>query len=149
VLGPTAFPCKLAPFVISSLIAVFAGMVCLLLIGTATPDSVAPTTVAISVLVVVVLGGIGTRWGPVAGAIIHVYLQQYLLTGRRAVVQRPAARPADAAVAAELPARRPLPAVHPVRARRYRRAGQPGMRSPALEMSRAISAAACGANRML
>jgi ABC-type branched-subunit amino acid transport system permease subunit len=34
VLGPTAFPCELASFVISSLIAVFAGMVCLLLIGT-------------------------------------------------------------------------------------------------------------------
>jgi branched-chain amino acid transport system permease protein len=66
VLGPTAFPCKLASFVISSLIAVFAGMVCLLLIGTATPDSVASTMVAISVLVMVVLGGIGTRWGAVA-----------------------------------------------------------------------------------
>jgi branched-chain amino acid transport system permease protein len=27
----------------------------------------------------VVLGGVGTRWGAVIGAIIYVYLQQYLL----------------------------------------------------------------------
>jgi len=79
VLGITPFGFKLASFVISSLIAVAGGMVYLLLIGTAAPGSVASTTVTISVLVMVVLGGVGTRWGAVAGALIYVYLQQYLL----------------------------------------------------------------------
>ena len=79
VLGLGAFPFKLASFVIASLIAVAGGMVYLLLIGTAAPDSVASTTLTISVLVMVVLGGVGTRWGAVIGAMIYVYLQQYLL----------------------------------------------------------------------
>ena len=101
VLGLTAFPFKLASFVISSPIAVFGGMVYPLLIGTAAPDSVASTTVTISVLVMVVLGGIGTGWSAVAGAIIHVYLQQYLLKvaaepsfgGLQAVLRVPLAQP--------------------------------------------------------
>jgi branched-chain amino acid transport system permease protein len=79
VLGLGAFPFKLASFVISSLIATAGGMVYLLLVGTAAPDSVASTTVTVSILVMVVLGGVGTRWGAVVGAMIYVYLQQYLL----------------------------------------------------------------------
>jgi len=79
VLGFAPFPFKLASFVISSLIATAAGMVYLLLVGTAAPDSVAATTVTVSILVMVVLGGAGSRWGAVAGAMVYVYLQQYLL----------------------------------------------------------------------
>lgn len=79
VLGITAFPFKLVSFVTASLVATAGGMVYLLLTGTAAPDSVASTTVTISILVMVVLGGVGTRWGAVVGAMIYVYLQQYLL----------------------------------------------------------------------
>jgi branched-chain amino acid transport system permease protein len=101
VLGLTAFPFKLVSFVISSLIAVVGGMVYLLLVGTAGPDSVASTTVTISLLVMVVLGGVGTRWGAVVGAIIYVYLQQYLLkvaaepsfSGLPAVLREPLSQP--------------------------------------------------------
>jgi branched-chain amino acid transport system permease protein len=79
VLGLRPFRFKLASFTLSSLIATAGGMVYLLLIGTAAPDSVASTTVTISVLVMVVLGGTGTRWGAVVGAMVYVYLQQWLL----------------------------------------------------------------------
>jgi branched-chain amino acid transport system permease protein len=70
---------KLASLVLSSLIATAGGIVYLLLVGTAAPGSVASTTVTVSILVMVVLGGGGTRWGAVAGAMVYVYLQQYLL----------------------------------------------------------------------
>lgn len=79
VLGFRPLRFKLASFVVSSLIATASGMVYLLLVGTASPDSVASTTVTVSILVMVVLGGAGTRWGAVAGAMVYVYLQQYLL----------------------------------------------------------------------
>jgi len=79
VLGFRPLRFKLASFAVSSLIATAGGMVYLLLVGTASPDSVASTTVTVSILVMVVLGGAGTRWGAVAGAMVYVYLQQYLL----------------------------------------------------------------------
>lgn len=79
VLGFRTMPFKLGSFVLSSMIAVVGGMVYLLLVGTASPSSVASTTVTISILVMVVLGGAGSRWGAVTGAIVYVYLQQYLL----------------------------------------------------------------------
>jgi branched-chain amino acid transport system permease protein len=79
VLGFRPMRFKLASFTLSSLIATVGGMVYLLLVGTAAPSSVAATTVTVSILVMVVLGGAGTRWGAVAGAMVYVYLQQYLL----------------------------------------------------------------------
>ncbi len=79
VLGFRPLRYKLASFVVSSVVATASGMAYLLLVGTASPDSVASTTVTVSILVMVVLGGAGTRWGAVAGAMVYVYLQQYLL----------------------------------------------------------------------
>lgn len=79
VLGFRPMRFKLASFTLSSLIATAGGMVYLLLVGTVAPSSVATTTVTVSILVMVVLGGAGTRWGAVAGAMVYVYLQQYLL----------------------------------------------------------------------
>lgn len=79
VLGYRLLRFKLTSFVLSSLIATAGGMVYLLIVGTAAPDSVASTTVTVSILVMVVLGGAGTRWGAVVGAMVYVYLQQYLL----------------------------------------------------------------------
>ena len=94
VLGLRPLPFKLASFVLSSLIAAAGGVVYVLLVGTAAPDAVASTAVTISVLVMVVLGGAGTRWGAVAGAMVYVYLQQYLL--------KVAAEPSFAALPAPL-----------------------------------------------
>jgi branched-chain amino acid transport system permease protein len=79
VLGIAPFRYKLVSFTLSSLIATAGGVVYLLLIGTAVPSAVASTTVTLSILIMVVLGGAGTRWGAVSGAIIYVYLQQFLL----------------------------------------------------------------------
>jgi len=79
VLGLKPFRYQLAALTLSSVIATAAGMVYLLLIGTATPDATAATTVTIEILVMVVLGGLGSRWGAVAGAIVYIYVQQELL----------------------------------------------------------------------
>lgn len=79
VLGIRPFRFKLASFVLSSLIAAGGGVVYILVIGTAVPSTVASTSVTISILIMVVLGGSGTRWGAVMGAMVYVYLQQYLL----------------------------------------------------------------------
>jgi len=78
VLGVRPYRFKLVSFVVSSLIATGGGIVYILVIGTAVPSVVASTTVTLSILIMVVLGGAGTRWGAVIGAIVYVYLQQYL-----------------------------------------------------------------------
>ncbi|HTW99861.1 MAG TPA: branched-chain amino acid ABC transporter permease [Acidimicrobiales bacterium] len=78
VLGLRPFSFKLAAFVLSSLVATAGGISYLLLIGTASPSAVASTTVTVSILVMVVLGGVATRWGAVLGACAYVYLQQLL-----------------------------------------------------------------------
>jgi branched-chain amino acid transport system permease protein len=79
VLGLPPLPFKLASFVAGSFLAVIGGIVYVLLVGTVEPSAVASTTVTVSVLVMVVLGGAGRRWGAVLGAFVYVYLQQLLL----------------------------------------------------------------------
>lgn len=79
VLGLRPLHFKLASLVFSSMIATAGGVVYLLLVGTAAPDAVASTTVTVSLLVMVILGGIGRRSGAVVGGIVYVYLQQLLL----------------------------------------------------------------------
>lgn len=79
VLGLAPFGYRLGAFVLSSLIAAAGGVVYVLVIGTAVPNAVASTTLTISVLVMVVLGGAGSRGGVVAGGIVYVYLEQLLL----------------------------------------------------------------------
>ncbi len=79
VLGIEPFRYKLAAYTLSSMVATGGGVAYILLIGTAVPSAVASTTVTLSILIMVVLGGAGTRWGAVTGAMLYVYLQQYLL----------------------------------------------------------------------
>jgi branched-chain amino acid transport system permease protein len=79
VLGVSPFPYKLLAFVLSSVIAAGGGVCYLLLIGTASPSAVASLTLTVSVLVMVVLGGSGSRGGVAVGALLYIYLQQYLL----------------------------------------------------------------------
>jgi len=78
VLGVRTYGYKLLSVVISSVIAAGGGIVYVLLIGTVLPSSVAATSVSISIVIMVVLGGAGTRWGALGGAMVYEYLQQYL-----------------------------------------------------------------------
>lgn len=75
ILGVRPYRFKIISFVISSLIATGGGIVYILVIGTAVPSVVASTTVTLSILIMVVLGGAGTRWGAVVGAMVYVYLR--------------------------------------------------------------------------
>ncbi len=78
VLGIRPYWYKLLSVVISSVIAAGGGIVYVLLIGTVLPGTVASTSVTIAILIMVVLGGPGTRWGALIGAMVYEYLQQYL-----------------------------------------------------------------------
>jgi branched-chain amino acid transport system permease protein len=77
VLGMHPFLVKLVIFVSASVIASMVGMVHLLLNSGAVPH-VMSAEFTISLLLIVVLGGVGSRWGAVAGAIIYVLLNQRL-----------------------------------------------------------------------
>ncbi|HSP59609.1 MAG TPA: branched-chain amino acid ABC transporter permease [Ornithinimicrobium sp.] len=77
VLGMRPFMVKFAIFVSASVIASMVGMVHLLLNSGAVP-TVMSAEFTISLLLMVVLGGVGSRWGAVAGAILYVLLSQRL-----------------------------------------------------------------------
>lgn len=79
VLGLRPFGFKLAAYTVSSLVASAGGVVYVLLIGTAVPSAVATTTLTLSIVIMVVLGGAASRWGAVTGGILYIYLQQYLV----------------------------------------------------------------------
>ena len=78
VLGIRPFGFKLAAYTVSSLVASAGGVVYVLLIGTAVPSAVATTTLTLSIVIMVVLGGAASRWGAVTGGILYIYLEQYL-----------------------------------------------------------------------
>ncbi|WP_237565542.1 branched-chain amino acid ABC transporter permease [Ornithinimicrobium cavernae] len=77
VLGMRPFLVKLAIFVAASVIASGMGMVHLLLNSGAVPHTLS-AEFTISLLLMVVLGGVGSRWGAVAGAFVYVVLSQRL-----------------------------------------------------------------------
>lgn len=79
VLGLRPFVFKLAAYTVSSLVATGAGVVYLLLIGTAVPAAVATTTLTLSIVVMVMLGGAASRGGAVTGGILYWYLQSLLV----------------------------------------------------------------------
>ncbi|WP_022926228.1 branched-chain amino acid ABC transporter permease [Serinicoccus marinus] len=77
VLGMRPFVVKLAIFVAASVIAIGMGMVHLLLNSGAVPTIVS-AEFTISLLLMVVIGGVGSRWGAVTGAVLYVLLNQRL-----------------------------------------------------------------------
>lgn len=77
VLGMRPLLVKLAIFVAASVIAMGMGMVHLLLNSGAVPH-ILSAELTISLLLMVVLGGVGSRWGAVAGAFVYVILSQRL-----------------------------------------------------------------------
>ncbi len=77
VLGLHPFRFKLAAFVLSSFLATAGGVVYVLLVGGATPAVTTPAF-TLSLLLMVVLGGTGTRWGAVIGGILYTFLDSRL-----------------------------------------------------------------------
>jgi branched-chain amino acid transport system permease protein len=77
VLGLSPYRFRLLAFVVSGTLAALGGVVYVLLIGGANPGLTA-TDLTLSLLVMVVLGGPGTRWGPLAGGVVFAYLDHRL-----------------------------------------------------------------------
>jgi branched-chain amino acid transport system permease protein len=73
VLGLNPYLYKLGAFVLSGFLASGAGVVYLLLQGGANPQ-VTTASFTLTLLVMVVLGGVGTLWGAVIGGIVYEYL---------------------------------------------------------------------------
>lgn len=77
VLGGRPYLVKLIAFAVAGTLATGVGMVFLLLQSGASPRATA-TDFTLSLLVMVVLGGVGKRWGAVVGAVIYTLLDQRL-----------------------------------------------------------------------
>jgi branched-chain amino acid transport system permease protein len=90
VLGLRPYLYKLMSFVLASFLATAGGVVYLLLIGGATTD-VTTANFTLSLLVMVVIGGAGTRWGALLGGILYTYADHRLgdLSGSHAVSSLP------------------------------------------------------------
>ena len=79
VIGLHPLPYKLAAFVLASFLATAGGVIWVLLIGGATPE-VTTTSFTLSLLVMVVLGGAGTRYGAMLGGFLYTLLDHRLGT---------------------------------------------------------------------
>jgi branched-chain amino acid transport system permease protein len=79
VLGLRPFSFKLIAFVLAGVMAAFVGVVAVLVTNNANP-TMASTQTTISLLLMVILGGIATRWGAVIGGLLYVILTQRLTT---------------------------------------------------------------------
>jgi branched-chain amino acid transport system permease protein len=77
ILGLNPYRYKLVVFVLGGIMAAAGGVIYALTVGGASPHNTT-TDLSLSLLVMVVIGGPGTRWGPVIGAIIYTYLNQRL-----------------------------------------------------------------------
>ncbi|MFB7501149.1 branched-chain amino acid ABC transporter permease [Streptomyces sp. NPDC056161] len=91
VLGLRPYGFKLVAFTVASGLAALGGIVHLLLTGGSTPHTTS-SEFTLSLLVMVVLGGSGTRWGPMLGGILYTWADQRLgdLAGSAAVAGLPA-----------------------------------------------------------
>ncbi|MCX4772871.1 branched-chain amino acid ABC transporter permease [Streptomyces sp. NBC_01260] len=91
VLGLKPYGFKLTAFVLAGALAALGGIVHLLLTGGSTPQTTT-SDFTLSLLVMVVLGGSGTRWGPMAGGILYTWADHRLgdLAGSGAVAGLPA-----------------------------------------------------------
>lgn len=90
VLGLRPYTFKLVAFVTASFLAALCGIAYLLLVGGANPG-IASAEFTLSLLVMVVLGGAGTRWGALIGGVAYTFLDQRLsaLAGSPAVESLP------------------------------------------------------------
>jgi branched-chain amino acid transport system permease protein len=90
VLGLRPYGYKLMSFVLASFLATTGGVVYLLLLGGATTD-VTGANFTLTLLVMVVIGGTGTRWGALLGGVLYTWANQRLgdLSGSHAVSKLP------------------------------------------------------------
>ena len=79
VLGLQPYLVKLLIFVLSAILVSVIGMVFLLLQSGAVPRAIS-SDLTITLLVMVVLGGVGSRWGAVIGGVFYTILDQRLTT---------------------------------------------------------------------
>jgi branched-chain amino acid transport system permease protein len=77
VLGVRPYLVRLTAFVASGTLATIVGMGYLLVQGGANPQ-ITTTSFTLSLLVMIVLGGIGARWGAVVGGVLYTLLDQRL-----------------------------------------------------------------------
>lgn len=77
VLGMTPFRVKWITVVLAGTLAALVGMIYLLLQSGVTPAVTTPDF-TLTLLVIVVLGGVGSRWGAVVGGVIYTLLDQRL-----------------------------------------------------------------------
>ncbi|WP_104522633.1 branched-chain amino acid ABC transporter permease [Blastococcus atacamensis] len=77
VLGLQPYRFKLLVFVIAGLLAALGGITHLLLLGGSTPRTTT-SDFTLGLLVMVVLGGAGSRWGAVVGGVLYTYLDSRL-----------------------------------------------------------------------
>ena len=77
VLGVDPYAVRLLAFTVSGTLATVAGMAYLLVLGGASPQ-VTTSAFTLTLLVMVVLGGLGSRWGAMLGGVIYTLLNQRL-----------------------------------------------------------------------
>ncbi|MGW4500848.1 branched-chain amino acid ABC transporter permease [Micromonospora sp. NPDC004336] len=78
VLGLDPYRFKLVAFTLAGGLAAAGGVVYVLIVGGASPH-ITSSEWTLALLVMVVLGGPGTRWGPVIGGILYMYLDHRLV----------------------------------------------------------------------
>ena len=90
VLGLSPFTVRLTVFVIAAVLASLAGVAYLLLQSGTVPRAVS-ADLTITILVMVVLGGVGFRWGAIVGGVLYTLLDQRLtvLAGSEAIAGLP------------------------------------------------------------
>ncbi|MEW2517229.1 branched-chain amino acid ABC transporter permease [Actinacidiphila alni] len=90
VLGLRPYGFKLTAFVLAGALAAVGGIVHLLLTGGATPQTTT-SDFTLSLLVMVVLGGSGSRWGPLVGGVLYTWADHRLgdLAGSGSVADLP------------------------------------------------------------
>jgi branched-chain amino acid transport system permease protein len=77
VLGLRPYGYKLMSFVLASFLATAGGVVYVLLLGGATPE-VTSANFTLTLLVMVVIGGTGTRWGALLGGVLYTWANERL-----------------------------------------------------------------------
>ncbi len=100
VLGLSTYRARLGAFVVGCLLGCLGGIVHLVVTGGVTVHT-ASSELTLTLLVMVVLGGAGSRWGPVFGGVLYTYLDNRLLglassdvvQGLPAVLRVPASQP--------------------------------------------------------
>ena len=75
-LGVQTRKVKMLALLISAAITAACGVLYAFTVGFIDPDSVSSLNLSIEIAVVVIVGGIGTLWGPVVGAVVVIFLTE-------------------------------------------------------------------------